>query len=142
MINVAGLMAPPGIGSSVSLPSTLMSTIVSSSVTTKSLTAIGAMFTWIVAVATDEVDSLADDGSFGELLDEAPDQDRLEYAALSLVSACGPSALFVATDDVVRSVTTSEDDASTEDTDFVDRATAYRGWVDRVGIFACELTER
>ena len=91
-----------------------------------------------VAVAGDDEDSLADDGSYADLLDEAPDQDGLEFAGMTLEAGCGPAALFVVTDDVVRAHSALGPDASTEDTAFADRATAYAGWVARSGIFACD----
>ncbi|GAA4091008.1 hypothetical protein GCM10023066_28020 [Nocardioides kongjuensis] len=45
----------------------------------------------LLDVVTDDTDSLADAGSFGDLVDEAEDQDGLEYAALTLEPACGGS---------------------------------------------------
>lgn len=40
-------------------------------------------------VVTDGKDSLADEGSFDDLLDRAPDQDELEYAGLTISPSCG-----------------------------------------------------
>lgn len=39
--------------------------------------------------ATDDADSLADEGAFGDLLDRAEDQDDLAYAAVSTEPLCG-----------------------------------------------------
>lgn len=43
----------------------------------------------LLDVVTDDADSLADAGSFGDLVDAADDQDALEYAALALEPTCG-----------------------------------------------------
>lgn len=43
-------------------------------------------------VATDDADSLADDGAFGDLLDRVEDQDGLAYAALSVEPVCSAAA--------------------------------------------------
>lgn len=44
-------------------------------------------------VVTDGKDSLADEGSFDDLLDQAPSQDDLEYAGLTISPACGGGRL-------------------------------------------------
>lgn len=45
----------------------------------------------LLDVVTDDADSLADAGSFGDLVDTADDQDALEYAALTVEPSCGGS---------------------------------------------------
>ena len=42
--------------------------------------------------STDDADSLADEGAFGDLLDRAEDQDDLAYAAVSTEPLCGAGA--------------------------------------------------
>lgn len=42
--------------------------------------------------STDDADSLADEGAFGDLLDRAEDQDDLAYAAVSTQPLCGAGA--------------------------------------------------
>jgi hypothetical protein len=49
----------------------------------------GSEVSALLDVVTDHTDSLADAGSFGDLVDEADDQDALEYAGLSVAPACG-----------------------------------------------------
>lgn len=65
----------------------------------------------VLGVVTDEDDSLADAGRFDTLLDEAPDQDDLEYARLSIDPECG-IGFFAAADEplaVVRLFNTDEE---------------------------------
>lgn len=45
----------------------------------------------LLDVVTDDSDSLADAGTFTELVDEADDQDALEYAGLTVDPSCGGS---------------------------------------------------
>ncbi|TNM37315.1 hypothetical protein FHP29_15845 [Nocardioides albidus] len=45
----------------------------------------------LLDVVADDTDSLADAGSFGDLVDEAEDQGALEYAALTLEPSCAGS---------------------------------------------------
>ncbi|HVK29648.1 MAG TPA: hypothetical protein VM575_15000 [Nocardioides sp.] len=45
-----------------------------------------------VDVANDDADSLSDEGSFTDLLDEAPDADDLEYAGMTVEPLCGLGA--------------------------------------------------
>lgn len=45
----------------------------------------------LLDVVEDDADSLADAGSFGDLLDKSGDQDDLEHAALTLEPSCGAS---------------------------------------------------
>lgn len=45
-----------------------------------------------VDVAEDDEDSLSDEGSFADLLDQAPDAGDLEYAGLTLEPLCGAGA--------------------------------------------------
>lgn len=66
----------------------------------------------VLDAVDDDADSLADEGSFGDLLDQADDQGDLEYAALGLDGPCAPAdepdakgegiGLFVPSDDDVR----------------------------------------
>ena len=51
----------------------------------------GSEVSALLDVVTDDTDSLADAGSFGDLVDEAEDQDGLEYAALTIEPTCGRS---------------------------------------------------
>ncbi|MDN5746871.1 MAG: hypothetical protein L0H31_17415 [Nocardioidaceae bacterium] len=44
-----------------------------------------------VAVAIDKADSLSDQGSFDHLLDVAPEQSDLEFAAMTIDPQCGPA---------------------------------------------------
>lgn len=86
--------------------------------------------------ATDEKDSLADDGGFGDLLDQAGDQDGLAYASVSVQPLCGAGgrttpaqseqlygdlgtpdglALFARPDDPVRAVRLFDGDGAEQD---------------------------
>jgi hypothetical protein len=73
----------------------------------------------VLGAVTDDADSLADAGTFGDLLGQADHQDDLEYAVLTLDSPCGQEALddeatgvglFVPSDETVRAVHVFADD--------------------------------
>jgi len=74
----------------------------------------------VLDAVDDDADSLADEGSFGDLLDQADHQDDLEYAGMSLDLPCAPPdvpdakgeglALFVPSDETVRVVRTFDTD--------------------------------
>lgn len=78
----------------------------------------------ILAAVDDDADSLADKGSFGDLLGQADHQDDLEYAALGLDAPCAPTdepdakgeglGLFVPSDEEVRAVRLFDTDAAAE----------------------------
>ncbi|WP_408898408.1 hypothetical protein ACJ5H2_04695 [Nocardioides sp. R1-1] len=65
----------------------------------------------------DDADSLADAGTFGDLLEQAEDQDALEYAALTLDAPCAADgvAVYVASDEPVRAVRLFADERAAED---------------------------
>lgn len=76
----------------------------------------------VLAAVDDDADSLADQGSFGDLLGQADHQDDLEYAAMALGLPCAPPdvpdakgegmALFVPSEETVRGVRTFDTDAA------------------------------
>lgn len=77
-----------------------------------------------LAVVTDDEDSLADSGRFDDLLDEAPTQDDLEYAGLSLTPTCAAedavgrptgTAYFAAADEALTGVRVFADEESAKD---------------------------
>lgn len=54
-----------------------------------------------LAVTRDDEDSLADEGSFNDLLDLAPDEDGLEFAGMNIATGCAidGTAVFAADED-------------------------------------------
>ncbi|MBV6729499.1 hypothetical protein [Nocardioides daeguensis] len=97
----------------------------------------------LLDVVTDDTDSLADAGSFADLLDHSGDQDGLEYAALTLAVASGggcdlaAAALFVPGDAPVRAVLLPEEGEPQVEEDFADRATAIEAFAQRTDPFGC-----
>lgn len=77
----------------------------------------GADVSALLDAVEDDADSLADSGAFGDLLEQAEDQDALEYAALTLDAPCAAegAALYVASEEPVRAVRLFADEASAED---------------------------
>lgn len=77
-----------------------------------------------LAVVNDDEDSLADAGSFDDLLDTAPDQDALEYAGLNLDPTCAAEddlerprsmAYFAAPDEPLTGVRVFDDEDTAKD---------------------------
>jgi len=95
----------------------------------------------LLAVVTDDADSLADAGSLGDLLDHAGDQDALEYAALTLAPPDGcdltAAALFVPDGGPVRAVLVPESGGPRVEEGFGDRAAAVRAFADQQPPFGC-----
>ncbi|MBM7516137.1 hypothetical protein [Nocardioides nitrophenolicus] len=83
----------------------------------------GSEVSALLDAVADHADSLADAGSFGDLLDTAEDQDGLEYAGLTVAPPCGGSArpgpdgmaLFVTPDEVTGVRLFADDEAATAD---------------------------
>ena len=71
----------------------------------------------VLKVATDDADSLADKGSYDDLLAQADHQDALEYAALGLDVPCTPGglAVFVPAEQKVRTVRLFDGSAAERD---------------------------
>lgn len=87
----------------------------------------------VLDAVDDDADSLADQGSFGDLLGQADHQDDLEYAAMTLDLPCAPPGvrdakgegmgLFVPSDETVRAVRMFDSDkAATADVASLDDA--------------------
>ncbi|MFJ9316560.1 hypothetical protein ACIRN4_20400 [Pimelobacter simplex] len=87
----------------------------------------------VLDAVDDDADSLADEGSFGDLLDQADDRDDVEYAAMTLDLPCAPPGvrdakgegmgLFVPSDETVRAVRMFDSDkAATADVASLDDA--------------------